>query len=128
MSIVTVIRMACAPISRSSAGIDAHLNVVERVSLSTEPPGNEGHPDHGTGVIRGVIPGVGRRMITAMHRLDERRRATNGEADLQIEVPSSPPALTAGAARALIRVLLKDSRARAARTVHPETEVEVLAS
>jgi hypothetical protein len=66
-------------------------------------------------------------MITAMHSLAERPRS-NRESELQIEVPPSPPALTAGAARALVRVLLKDSRARAARTVHPETEVEVLAS
>jgi hypothetical protein len=50
------------------------------------------------------------------------------ESDLAVELPSSPPVLTPGAARVLVRVLRKASRARSDGTVHPEGETEVLAS
>jgi hypothetical protein len=52
------------------------------------------------------------------------------DSDLAVELPSSPPVLTPGAARVLVRVLRKARRARSDGTVHheSETETEVLAS
>ncbi len=52
----------------------------------------------------------------------------DGNSDLAVELPSSPPVLTPGVARALVRVVLKAGRARSAGTVHHEGETEVLAS
>ena len=52
----------------------------------------------------------------------------DGKSDLAVELPGSPPILTPGAARVLVRVLRKASRARSAGTVHHEGETEVLAS
>ena len=45
-----------------------------------------------------------------------------------VEVPSTPPALTFGAARALVRVLLKASRSCSDVTVPDDGESDVLAS
>ena len=44
------------------------------------------------------------------------------------EVPSAPPELTAGAARALLRVLLKANRSCSDATVPDDGEPDVLAS
>ena len=52
----------------------------------------------------------------------------DGKSDLAVELPGSPPDLTHGGARALLRVLLKASRARSDATVPDEGEPEVLAS
>lgn len=45
-----------------------------------------------------------------------------------VKVPSTPPVLTSGAARALVRVLLKANRSCSDATVPDEGEPEVLAS
>ena len=45
-----------------------------------------------------------------------------------VEVPSTPPALTSRAARALVRVLLKASRSCSDATVPDDGEPDVLAS
>jgi hypothetical protein len=45
-----------------------------------------------------------------------------------VEVPSTPPVLSSGAARALVRVLLKASRSCSDATVPDDGEPDVLAS
>jgi len=94
----------------------------------------------------GVIPGYTRRTIAAMPSLvghrdnsgasvagswSSRLRAAppgDDKRDLIVDLPSSPPVLTPGGARALVRVLLKASRGRSPRTVHHEGDTDVLAS
>ena len=68
---------------------------------------------------------VARRVASGQGTVAPRR---DDNSDLSVELPSSPPVLTPGAARVLVRVLRKASRERSDRTVPDEGETEVLAS
>jgi hypothetical protein len=48
--------------------------------------------------------------------------------DVAVEFPPSPPVLTPGAARALVRVLLKAGRSRLIGSDHCDGETDALAS
>jgi len=80
------------------------------------------------GVIPGVVPGVTTRTIEVMpSSLGDREncgdsvdRPVPPEVDRRlstVEVPSQPPVLTSGAARALVRILLRASRSGSDATV-----------
>jgi hypothetical protein len=90
-------------------------------------------------VVSGVVPGCTTRTIDVMPSPtgdrencgDTADRPTPSDVDRckrTVEVPSTPPVLTAGAARALVRVLLKASRACSDATVPDDGDPDVLAS
>ncbi len=91
------------------------------------------------GAVSGVVPGRTMRTIDLMpspigdreNCRDSVDRPTPPNVDgpqSTVEVPSTPPVLTPGAARALVRVLLKASRSCSDATVPDDGEADVLAS
>ena len=138
---MTALRHGAPP--EPATGVDD----AERCESSASPVPADSRGGSNSGVIPGLIPGCMRCTIGPMpsparprdsSRESVPRRAPSASgrvapcvtttASLTVELPSSPPVLTPGAARVLVRVLLKASRERSDRTVPHEGETEVLAS
>jgi len=93
----------------------------------------------GAGVVSGAVPGCTTRTIDVMPSPTGDRESSGDAADrpapsdvnrreCTVEVPSTPPVLTSGAAAALVRVLLKAGRSCSEGTVPDDGEPDVLAS